>query len=270
MNTRLVVWTAVVAAGMVAWPAAAGELHLWISYHFQGIDTYEAGRYRDAENLFAEAEDETCEEHRLAFTLDGKGMTYLALGQYSEAEACLEKALCLRVEDCGEESRFVPTTLNNLADLHYVAGDATQVEPLYRRALEINEQDPYSVEVGRSLNGLALLANDAGDAVHAENLLRRAIRIHMVGGRSEHPYMATALINLAALLTSQGRYDEAEPLLRRAEHIQDEVLGDSHPDVAVRLQAQASWLVGTGHIEEARAAQNRAEEIEARFIEMSK
>ena len=270
MKTRLFVWIAVVLAGIVAWPAVAGELHLWISYHFQGIDTYEAGRYRDAETLFAEAEDETCEEHRLAFTLDGKGMTYLALGLYSDAEACLEKALCLREEECGEESRFVPTTLNNLADLHYVAGDATQVEPLYRRALEINEQDPYSVEVGRSLNGLALLANDAGDAVQAENLLRRSIRIHMMGGRSEHPYMATALINLAALLTNQGRFDEAKPLLRRAEHIQDEVLGDSHPDVAVRLQAQASWLAGTGHIEEARAAQNRAEEIEARFVELNK
>jgi tetratricopeptide (TPR) repeat protein len=92
----------------------------------------------------------------------------------------------------------------------------------------------------------------------------------MMGGRSEHPYMATALINLAALLTNQGRYDEAKPLLRRAEHIQDEVLGENHPDVAVRLQAKASWLTGKGRIEEARAAQNRAEEIEARFFELNK
>lgn len=268
MKTRVFVCAAL--AALVAWPAAAGELQLWISYHYQGVDTYEAGRYRDAETLFTQAEGETCEEFRLAFTLDGKGMTQFALGQYSDAEAALEKALCLRTEDCGEESRFVPTTLNNLADLHYVAGDTTQVEPLYRRALEINEQDPYSVEVGRSLNGLALLANDAGDAVEAENLLRRAIRIHFMGGRSEHPYMATALINLAALLTNQGRYDEAKPLLRRAEHIQGEVLGDDHPDVAVRLQAQAGLLAATGHIEEAREAQNRAEEIEAKFTELNK
>jgi tetratricopeptide (TPR) repeat protein len=268
MNMRLVACLAL--AGLVSWPAVAGEVQLWISYHYQGVDTYEAGRYRDAETLFTQAEGETCEEFRLAFTLDGKGMTQFALGQYSDAEAALEKALCLRTEDCGEESRFVPTTLNNLADLHYVAGDMTQVEPLYRRALEINEQDPYSVEVGRSLNGLALLANDAGEAVEAENLLRRAIRIHLMGGRSEHPYMATALINLAALLTNQGRYDEAKPLLRRAEHIQGEVLGDSHPDVAVRLHAQAGLLAATGHIEEAHAAQNRAEEIEARFSELNR
>ena len=85
----------------------AGELHLWISYHFQGIDTYEAGRYRDAETLFAEAEKETCDEHRLAFTLDGKGMTYLALGRYSDAEACLEKALCLREEE-REQRQYAP------------------------------------------------------------------------------------------------------------------------------------------------------------------
>ncbi len=256
--------------GLCTWPAAAGNLNLWISYHFQGVDSYEAGRYGDAEVLLAKAETNTHAENRLAFTLDTKGMTYMALGRYSEAEACLERALCLREDECGPESRFVPTTLNSLADLHYIAGDMEKVEPLYRRALKINKQDPYSVEVGRSLNGLALVANDAGDQVEAENLLKRAVRVHMMGGRSEHPYMATALINLAALYTNEGRYDDAAPLFRRAEHVQDEVLGDSHPDVAIRLHALAGYLNATGRFDEARAAQMRAGDIEARFAELNK
>lgn len=250
--------------------AAAGDVTLWVSHHFQGTDSYEAGKYRDAEALFTQAEGDTCAEHRLAFTLDGKGMAYTALGQYADAEECLKKAMCLRKESCGPESRFVSATLNNLADLHYIAGDKDKVECLYRKALELNEDDLYSIEVGRSLNGLALVANDAGNAVEAENLLKRAMRVHMMGNRSEHPYMATVMINLGALYTSQGRYDEAKCMLRSAEHIQDTVLGCEHPDVAVRLQAEASLLSATGCLDKAKKAQNRAEEIEAHFADINK
>ena len=122
----------------------------------------------------------------------------------------------------------------------YIAGDKDKVECLYRRALDLNKRDCYSVEVGRSLNGLALVAADAGNIAESENLLKRAVKVHFMGGRSEHPYMATALTNLGILYTEQGKYAEAKESLLKAKHIQDEVLRPDHPDVAIRKNAEAN------------------------------
>jgi tetratricopeptide (TPR) repeat protein len=257
-------------AALLAPVAAHAELQLWISYHFQGVDAYEAGKYRDAEALLTKAHTETCDEYRLAFTMDSAGQTHMALGEYPEAEKCLNAALCLRdADECGESSRFVPATLNNLADLHYIAGNKDKVECLYRRALDMNKRDSYSVEVGRSLNGLALVAADAGNATEAENLLKRAVKVHFMGGRSEHPYMATALVNLGILYTEQGRYAEAKDSLLKAKHIQDEALGCNHPDVAIRLHAEANLLAKSGCAEAARTAQEKANKIQESFAKLN-
>lgn len=266
MQYRILLAVAAILSGTFT---AVADLHLWISYHYQGVDSYESGKYRDAESLLADAKEETCDPYRAALTLDALGMTCLARGKYAEAEEAFRKALCLRKEHCGEESRYVPTTLNNLADLHYVAGDKDKVEKWYRGALELNENDPYNVEVGRSLNGLALLAADAGDAAEAENLLKRAVRIHYMGGRSAHPYMATALTNLGILYTEQGRLKEAKDALRRSRHVQDQSLGHKHPDVAVRLHAEANLHLKLGHAKEAREAKERAESIQAKFAKLN-
>lgn len=258
------------AAILIAPVAAKAELQLWISYHFQGVNAYDAGRYRDAQALLLKAHGETCDEYRQAFTMDAAGQTHMALTEYAEAEKCFNAALALRdADDCDDGSRFVPTTLNNLADLHYIAGNKDKVGCLYRRALDLNKRDCYSVEVGRSLNGLALVAADKGDVAEAENLLKRAVKVHFMGGRSEHPYMATALVNLGILYTEQGKYAEAKDSLNKAKHIQDAVLGHNHPDVAIRLHAEANLHAKMGHTEAARAAQEKANAIQESFAKIN-
>jgi len=244
---------------------AFAELNLWISYHFQGIESFDAGKYRDAEALLNKAESETCDAHRDAFTYDALGRTYTALQNYPAAEEALKKALCLRNEELGEKSRFVPATLNNLADLHYVAGDKEKAEKLYRQALDITQNDPYSIEKSRALNGLALVAADAGNHAEAENLLKRAAKVHFLGGRSEHPFMATALTNLGILYTELGRYDEASESLAHAKRIHQATVGEDHPDVAVRLHAAANLKAKMGDAAKAGKYRNQANDIQDRF-----
>ncbi len=252
--------------------AANAELQLWISYHFQGVEAYESGKYRDAQALLTKAHTETCDDYRLAFTMDAAGLNHMALTEYADAEKCFNAALCLRDDKscCGGElSRFVPATLNNLADLHYIAGNKDKVECLYRRALDLNKRDSYSIEVGRSLNGLALVAADADNVAEAENLLKRAVRVHFMGSRSEHPYMATVLTNLGILYTEQGKLAEAEESLAKAKRIQDTVLGEHHPDVAVRLAAEANLLTNQGNAEAARVAQSKSDTIRENFAALN-
>lgn len=262
MRTSRLLGAAVIA--MCSAPAYA-ELNLWISYHFQGIESFDAGKYHDAEKLLTKAELETCDAHRDAFTFDALGRTYTALQNYPAAEEALQKALCLREEELGEASRFVPATLNNLADLHYVAGNKEKVETLYRRALKITEKDPYSMEKSRALNGLALLAADAGNFAEAENLLKRAAKVHFLGGRSEHPFMATALTNLGILYTELGRYEEAADSLAHAKRIHQATIGENHPDVAVRLHAVAKLKAKMGEAAKAGKYQDKANAIQEHF-----
>jgi len=109
-----------------------------------------------------------------------------------------------------------------------------QAEPLYRRALAINEVSIGTdhPEVDANLNNLALLLQDTNRLVEAEPLMRRALAIDEKSFGPEHPDTARALNNLAQLLRATGRLAEAEPLVRRGVAILvdfERKTGHSHP-----------------------------------------
>ena len=79
--------------------------------------------------------------------------------------------------------------LDNLAGLYQAQGRYGEAEPLFKRALEVNER--------------------------------------VLG--PEHPDTLTSVNNLAALYLVQGRYGEAEPLYKRVIEASERVLGKEHP-----------------------------------------
>ncbi|MCP4642859.1 MAG: tetratricopeptide repeat protein [bacterium] len=253
---------ALMCAALCSAPAFA-ELNLWVSYHYAGEDSYSAADYADAEQLLLEAGPESRYDHRDAYALNALGMTYAARGSFDAAEKCYLCALRLLEKSMGKRSRDIPMVLNNLADLYFIAGDADRSEPLFRRALDINERDQRNIEVCRSLNGMALLHNSRGEIVQAEKLLLRAIKIHEASKRREHPHLATALVNLAVMYMNEGKCCcKVEALLDRAAFIQGRSLKPCHPDVAIRLHVLAGLLVKTERIDEAREVQARAEALQ--------
>lgn len=254
--------------------AGAGELNLWVSYYYAGAANRAMGEYADADVLLTAARREHRrrpeEAHRLVSTLNAQGMARMALEDYPSAKKYLDCARQTAERDLGRKSRWLPQTLNNLADLYYLAGASDKAERHYRRALALNERDQTNIEVCRSLNGLALLENDSGHTVEAEELLKRAVAVHDRHMRRAHPYCATACTNLGILYTRLGRYDEAEAALTRAEFIHNVSLGANHPDVAVRLSAQAALFAKTGRAEEAGELEARADSIRAHFAELNR
>lgn len=249
---------------VLASATAAAELNLWVSYHFQGMKNYDTGDYRDAAQLLEAALNEEQEAHRRGATLDGLGQVYTALGQFDRAEAYYQEALAVKKKALGPGHRDVAITLNNLGDLRYILDRVDEVEPLYRRALDIHRRDQLNLEVVRSLNGLALVHNDNGEYVLAEELLKRAVLNNERAERRDDPYMGTVLTNLGILYTNLGRHEEAEPMFQRAQYIHDVNLRPDHPDVAVRLHATAALYQATGRVQQARDLARRAEEIRAR------
>lgn len=68
----------------------------------------------------------------------------------------------------------------------------------------------------RPRGNLALLLKDTGRLSDAEPLYRRALTIDEASVGKSHPTVATRLNNLAQLLWATNRLGEAEPLMRRA------------------------------------------------------
>ena len=71
-----------------------------------------------------------------------------------------------------------------------------------------------------------------GDYANAEPLFQRALDIDQRALDPRHPRLAFRLTALAEVLRLRGEYDRAEPLYERALSIREQALGASHPEVA--------------------------------------
>jgi tetratricopeptide (TPR) repeat protein len=101
------------------------------------------------------------------------------------------------------------------------------------------------------LNGTARYHHARAAWAAAEPLYRRALAINEKALGPEHPDLATRLNNLAGLYLATGRYGEAEPLYRRAMAILDKSLPSDHPNLAVVRENYAPVLDELGRREEA-------------------
>ena len=126
------------------------------------------------------------------------------------------------------------------------------------------------------LNNLAALYRDTGRYAEAEPLYQRAIAIDEKALGPDHPGLATDLNNLAALYQATGRYAEAEPLFQRAIAIDEKALGPDHPDspehdsladANPRRRGRAAVPAGAGHLRG--AARSRPPDHEVASISRS-
>src|SRR5262245_53924620 len=69
-----------------------------------------------------------------------KGARLSSAGRHPEALACLERALPLAEQGFGKESSQAAIALNNLAQLYLDLGQSVRAEPLFQRALAIQEK----------------------------------------------------------------------------------------------------------------------------------
>ncbi|MCB1055968.1 MAG: serine/threonine protein kinase [Acidobacteria bacterium] len=127
----------------------------------------------------------------------GRTLTLLAdaeqdLGDYTDAEAALERALAIFRKAWGETHVDVLTAEGKLAEVHHLEGHVETAEAEQRRVLA-------------------------------------AKREHL---GAEHPEVARSLVALAGQLGDQGRVGEASPLLEEALAIRSKALGPQHPTTA--------------------------------------
>ena len=160
------------------------------------------------------------------------------------------------IVDAGACARILSEAAGHL----WSKGDYQEAEPLYRRALAIDEQTlgPSHPDVALRLNNLAALLQGTNRLSEAEPLYRRALAIDEESLGPAQATVASDLANLAALLRETHRALQAEPLYRRALAIDEQILGPSHPKIGVRLSNLAGLLKDMGRWSEAEPLYRRA------------
>jgi tetratricopeptide (TPR) repeat protein len=128
---------------------------------------------------------------------------------YAASEPLCRHQLRIYEKSHGPDHPIVAFHLESLASVLKAANRLSEAEPLYRRALAIEENT-------LTLTKLALLLEATNRLSEAEPVYRRALAIDEKSYGPDHPDVATDLNNLAHLLRATNRLSEAEPLYRRA------------------------------------------------------
>ena len=104
-------------------------------------------------------------------------------------------------------------------------------------------------QVATDLNNLAVLLRETNRLEEAEPLFRRALTIDEAAYGATHPKVATHLNNLALLLQETNRLEEAEPLYRRMVSIFkcfNDLTGHEHPHWQTALANYSGLLQAMG------------------------
>lgn len=159
-----------------------------------------------------------------------KAMELFRAEKYQQALPLFRTALDLAEERYGAESPLLALDLNNLAEVYRLMGRHADAEPLYKRAIALDESaGEDNPGLATSLNNLALLYRTQGRLKEAEPLYKRALILLEKALGPKHPDVAKNLNNLAMLYRMQGAPEKARPLQERALAIAAESLGAEHP-----------------------------------------
>ncbi len=226
----------------------------------RGRIAYDEVRWQDARIHFQRADRLSPDHEDYTFWA-----AYLAqrLGDYSSAGRRYE-AIQAHVRSAkGEDAPETATALNDLAGNYESQGRYQEAEPLYKRAIGIDEHGLPAghPDLARDYNNLALLYWKQGRYQEAEPLYKRAMGIEEKALRAGHPDIAVVINNLALLYRTQGRYQEAEPLYKRAIRIDEKALPAGHPDLARDYNNLAVLYEKQGRYQEAEPLHKKAHEI---------
>ena len=150
----------------------------------------------------------------------------------------------------GDQSTRLSLFLTLTASAHDDMGNYSTAEPLYRRALTVQERvlGPEHPDTLTSINNLAHLLRGKGDLEGAIQLKLREMPLSEKVLGAEHPQTLSCINNLAELLRVRGDLAAAEPLLRHALTVRERVLGPEHPNTLGSINNLALLLQAKGDL----------------------
>ena len=231
----------------------------------RGMQAFQAGQYRQAEEAFQETFDIFSQSLGPAHpdtlaTGINLAEALRANGRLAEAEAIYRRIVGPLARVMGEEHALTLTALSNKAAVIMLQGRPAESEALHQRVLATRER-----LLGADHPDTLTSRNNLGEAHFAQGRFREAAAQHRavlearerVLGRDD-PRTLISRNNLARALQAQGRYSEAEALHRETLAMRDATLGPEHPHSLHSRNNLAVTLI----------AQNRHDEAEPIYREI--
>jgi tetratricopeptide (TPR) repeat protein len=196
---------------------------------YYGLEEYRQAVKTFREALFFEKND--------ADILSWLGVSLHQIGEYTEAEIQLKRALKIREIIFGEEHPDTARGLHNLANVYLELGNYAEAEKLYQSALTIKEKTlgPQDTSTAQTLHYRGVLNYSLGKYAEAATFYQRALAIRERNLGKDHIVTAQTLHNLGALNYSLGKYAEAATFYQRALAIRESKLGKEHSATAYSL-----------------------------------
>ncbi len=252
---------AAIALGESSGASAPALLVLYGNY---GNTLYDLGRYREALDAHQHAYDLAVRAYGDAHVQTSTDMMSVArdaekLGEGEKARALYLRALSIREESLGRDSKGVGEILLNLGVLEYANNELAAAREHGQRALQIFEHrlGPDHVHVAIAHNHLGTVANAEHDGPTALAHYAEAIRIYTLRFGADHPKVAVPNSNAGNVLLDMGDYEAAIARYDRSLEIKTKALGPDHPGLAFECLDKARALIELERFDEAVAMAER-------------
>ncbi len=184
----------------------------------------------------------------MSVILNNMGSLCITMGNYSDAESLINKALEIDQEVFGSDHPVYSSHLSNLATVFQETERYEEALELFQKVREI---DRYTLgenhpNEATNLSNMGLVYSSLGELSLAKDLLERALEIDLSNYGENHTIILTRLSNLAYVTINLGQFDEGIGLQERALNISMSILGEQHPQHATLLNNLAIMYFNRG------------------------
>lgn len=233
------------------------------------------GRYSRAESVLKEALSKEGGDREVssevASTLDELGAVYAQMGDFKTAVPKFERELEIRQQlnrDGKVSEDFVAVGMHNLGWNLWQAGRFMEVEPLYKKALELSKKawGAENVDVVTQIANTGWLYCDLGRFDEAEQFADSALASREKDAENRPDNLADALNLKVKLFVYQGNFEEAERAATRSVELCRHLLGENHLQVSDSLLALANLYRDMKRFQDAEPFYGKVLEIRERYL----
>jgi len=214
----------------------------------EGRNLRAAGRYAEAENLFAtllkESEQLGPNSAFVSTVLDNLAEVEQDLGNFLAAERLLTRSLAILKD---------PTVEGHLGEVYLEERRGREAETLFRHVLATRQDAGHSdpADIAVAMGDLAMAYKYEGKFGQAEALLRQALVILEERFGPDHPMLSSALGPLGVTLAREGKYREALSVTERTWQILRQDPRVAGPDLINTMSTLGMLYSLTGQFREA-------------------
>jgi len=200
--------------------------------------------------------------------LAARAVVMFARGKYRESAALNRQAISLRKRILPADHFDVVSSLHNLANALYMAGEGEDALATYEEVLAIWEKalGPSHPSVANVHNNMGAVYLSRGDRTRAREELQKTLEIRKAALGPDHPDVASVLENLGVVAYELGELDEAMERLQEVLAIRRKKLGEDSPSLGGPLLNIGNVLHARGDYAAARESYERAREIFVRGL----